>query len=231
MQHVARPEATRRTHSRGDALAPPKDPRAALREMQALAGVVSDLESQQERMISAADALKRELDEERKRRLHLEARTEDLQQQLHRTERALADHENLQAEVRLLTRERTRLEAEVHELSRFRQSHENTERRHGELVTRLHAARADLVAELDSVESQFERAMEMVSQLRAQLAAAREAADGARAQLRGTEERLAQSLEERGSLLEEVDQSRAALEEIRRSLADACSGASEDELR
>jgi chromosome segregation ATPase len=190
-------------------------------QMATLASVIKDLEDQLDRMISANDALKKDLHEERQRRIELETSTDDLKKQLMRTEKETASREMHEAELAHLAQERTRLTGKVRELNDKFQSLERENRKYLNQLERLKAARSDAVQEVHSVESQFERAMQLVARLKTQLLVVGEERDALAGQSKVSEERLAQLRHERDAMLAEVEESRSALDEIRRSLVDA----------
>jgi chromosome segregation ATPase len=189
--------------------------------------MIRDLEEQLDRMLETNDALKYELETERKSRAELEKSTQELQETIRRGEQEVAAKDNLVAEIGQLHNERSRLTSSLQELERRLAELERDSKSQASLIKRLHAAQADALEEVQSVESQFERAMRMVSQLRAQVAVLTEERDAFGARLRVSDDNLAELKAERDALGVEVEQSRGALDEIRRSLADACVASAE----
>jgi chromosome segregation ATPase len=190
-------------------------------DMRTLTGVIRDLEEQLDRMIAANEALKADLEQEKKRRISAESKLDQLNERLTRSEQELAAKENVHGEVSQLHHERARLAASVRELGQKLEVAEREGKKQAESIARLRAARADAVEEVQSVESQFERSMQMVSHVKSQLAAVSEERDALAADARLLEEKLRQSERDRDALHAEVEQSRSALDEIRRSLVDA----------
>lgn len=178
-------------------------------------------------MLETNDALKYELESERKLRAELEKNTQELQETIRRGEQEVAAKDNLVAEIGQLHNERSRLTSSLKELERRLAELERDSKSQASLIKRLHAAQADALEEVQSVESQFERAMRMVSQLRAQVAVLTEERDAFGARLRVSDDKLAELKAERDAMGVEVEQSRGALDEIRRSLADACVASAE----
>jgi chromosome segregation ATPase len=196
-------------------------------EMRSVTTMIRDLEEQLDRMLETNDALKYELEAERKLRAELEKNTQQLQETIRRGEQEVAAKDNLVAEIGQLHNQRSRLTTSVQELERRLADLERDHKSQASLVKRLHAAQADALEEVQSVESQFERAMRMVSQLRAQVAVLTEERDALAARLRVSDDKLAELAAERDGLSAEVEQSRGAIDEIRRSLADACVASAE----
>jgi chromosome segregation ATPase len=196
-------------------------------EMRSVTTMIRDLEEQLDRMLETNDALKYELETERKSRAELEKSTQELQETIRRGEQEVAAKDNLVAEIGQLHNERSRLTSSLQELERRLAELERDSKSQASLIKRLHAAQADALEEVQSVESQFERAMRMVSQLRAQVAVLTEERDAFGARLRVSDDNLAELKAERDALGVEVEQSRGALDEIRRSLADACVASAE----
>jgi len=185
-----------------------------------LTGMIRELEDQLDRMISANEALKQDLDDERRRRLALEQVVEDLREDLSRAESEAAGKESVIAELEHLSHERSRMAAQLRDLEERLGRADHDGRAQGALVERLKAARGDALEEVESVEAQFERAMQMVAEARAQLTIALEERDALEGRLELSDRKLAETTGERDALLSEVDQSRAALDDIRRSLTD-----------
>lgn len=200
-------------------------------EMGTLSTVIRDLEEQLNRMMGANDALKKDLEAERARRVALEGKVAELHEQVRRTEGEVAAKETLLAEITHLTHERTRLSAQTQDLTRRVTEAEQAKAHSQETCQRLSAAKDDALQEIQSVEAQFERAMLMVAHVRAQLVVANEGREALTSRLESTEERLEMMQQERDSLMLEVEQSRAALGEIRRSLVDATSTIRQDGSR
>jgi chromosome segregation ATPase len=195
--------------------------------MRSVTTMIRDLEEQLDRMLETNDALKYELESERKLRAELEKNTQELQETIRRGEQEVAAKDNLVAEIGQLHNERSRLTSSLKELERRLAELERDSKSQASLIKRLHAAQADALEEVQSVESQFERAMRMVSQLRAQVAVLTEERDAFGARLRVSDDKLAELKAERDAMGVEVEQSRGALDEIRRSLADACVASAE----
>jgi chromosome segregation ATPase len=190
-------------------------------EMQTLTTVIRDFEDQLDRMMAVNEATKADLEEERKRRLSLQTRVDELQGSLRRAEQELTETEKLRAEVGHLHHERTRLAGMVRELTQRLEDAQKEQQRQSRLIERLRASRADALEEVTSVEAQFERAMQLVAHLRAQFAVATEERDTVVGRLKTNDETLRLLQQERDALVTEVEQSRAALDEIRRSLVDS----------
>lgn len=208
-------DAVRRKNSRGN-------PESLASDMRTLTGVISDLEDQLDRMIAANEALKSDLEQEKKRRMTAESKLDHLNERLTRSEQELAAKENLHGEVSQLSHERTRLAANLRELGQKLEAAQRDEKKQNQLIARLRAARSDAIEEIQSVESQFERAMQMVATVKSQLTAVSEERDALAAESTLLQDKLRQSQHDRDALQAEVEQSRAALDEIRRSLVDAC---------
>jgi chromosome segregation ATPase len=198
------------------------DPPDLSSEMQTLGSVIKDLEAQLDRVMTLNEALKQDLESERRRRVSLEGRVAELEAELTAAQREIVGKENLAAEAAQLHQERTELLASVRELNRQLAEAQHQHDRSQSLIERLRGSRADALEEVQSVESQFERAMQVVAQAKAELTVATEERDALGGRLRTTEEQLRQVLQERDLLVAEVDESRALLDEIRRSLVDAC---------
>lgn len=190
-------------------------------EVHTLTSVIRDLEDQLDRMMTTNEAVKNELEEERKRRLAAQGRLDELQERLRRAEQELTETEKLRAEVGHLHHERTRLAGQVRELMQRVEEADQERLRQSRLIERLRGARATALDEVSTVEAQFERAMQLVAHLRAQFSIATEERDNATARLKAHEEMLRVMQQERDGLVTEVEQSRAALDEIRRSLVDS----------
>ncbi len=190
------------------------------KEVHTLATVIKQLEGQLDQMMATNEALRKDLHDERTRRLALEAKVDELHDKLRRSERTAADKENALAEVKLVNAERARLAASARELNE--RLADITKQRDAEAkkAERLRAAHADAIEEVQSVESQFERAMQLVAQTRSQLAIACEERDQHQQRTKTVDTLLGELRQERDSLVTEVEQSRAALDEIRQSLVD-----------
>jgi len=197
-------------------------------EMGTLSTVIRDLEEQLNRMMGANDALKKDLQAERTRRIALEGKVSELHEQARQAEGEMAAKETLLAEITHLTHERTRLSSQSQELTRRLSEAEQAKAQSQESCQRLSAAKDDALQEIQSVEAQFERAMLMVAHVRAQLVVANEGREALASRLSASDERLELTQQERDALLLEVEQSRAALGEIRRSLVDATSTIRQD---
>lgn len=190
--------------------------------VQALARMIRDLESQLDRMFEINSSLERELEAERARRRELERKSDDLVDELRRSEESALDREGLAAENSELRQERSRLARTLEEQRRSLADAESERADHAATVERLRAGRTDALEELRIVEEQFERAMELVADLKARLAILNEEHEALRGRLKLADEKALQAEQERDLLLAEVEESRSALEEIRRSLVDAC---------
>jgi chromosome segregation protein len=190
-------------------------------EVKTLTSVIRDLEDQLDRMMAANDAVKQDLDEERKRRAGAQARVDEVEERLQRAEQELNELEKLRAELGHLHHERARLADQVRELTQRAEDGERERERQSRLAERLRAARAHALEEVTSVEAQFERAMQLVTHVKAQLTIAAEERDTLAARLKGHEDTLRLMQQERDALITEVEESRAALDEIRRSLVDS----------
>ena len=208
--------------ARTPARSAPHEARDLSSEIQTLGSVIKDLEGQLDRVVTLNEALKRDLDDERQRRIALEGRVDELQEELRNMQQEVVGKENLAAEVAQLNHERTGLAASIRELTQKLQDAQQEHERQARLIERLRGSRTDAVEEVQSVESQFERAMQVVAQAKAQLTVASEERDALGGRLKATDEELRKILEERDALVAEVDESRALLNEIRHSLVDAC---------
>ncbi len=197
----------------------PSSPNAA-KEVHTLATVIKQLEGQLDQMMATNEALRKDLHEERTRRLALDAKVDELNEKLRRAEKMASDKENVLSEVKVVNAERARLAASARELGE--RLTELTKQRDAEAkkVERLRAAHGDAIEEVQSVESQFERAMQLVAQTRSQLAIACEERDQHHQRAKTIDTLLAELRQERDTLVTEVEQSRAALDEIRQSLVD-----------
>lgn len=192
---------------------------AVAKQMHTLTDVIRDLEDQLDRMMATNDALKQDLEQERKHRSELETRLETVKETLRKSEQEAIGKEGLSAEVSHLKQERTRLSATLREVTLEVEQRDEELKRHSTLVNQLRAARADTIEELGSVESQFERAMQMVAEAKAQILILNEERDALRGRVALTEDKYRQALRERDALVEEVHESRAALDDISRSLS------------
>jgi chromosome segregation ATPase len=192
---------------------------AVAKQMHTLTDVIRDLEDQLDRMMATNDALKQDLEQERKRRNELETKLESLKENLRRSEQEAIGKEGLSAEVSHLKQERARLSAAVRELTLEVEQREEELKRHSTLVNQLRTARGDTIEELGSVESQFERAMQMVAEAKAQILILNEERDALKGRVALTEDKYRQVLRERDALVDEVHESRAALDDISRSLS------------
>jgi chromosome segregation ATPase len=199
--------------------------------MNALTGMIRSLEDQLDRMLANNDALKTDLDGERKRRMELERTVEELRGSVRDAEEEVASHDNLLADNARLNAERTRLHAQVAELTQQLAESEREATQSRRLVERLRKEQAYYVEEVRSVESQFERAMHMVAELQAKLTVVVEERDALGGRLQVSEEELRKSMDERDALMLEVDELRAAIDDIRRSLTDAYVASAEAEGR
>ena len=190
--------------------------------VQALAGMIRELEVQLDRMFEINGTLERELEGERGRRREAERRCDELTEALRRGEEAALAREGLAADNGELRQERARLARTVDDQRQALAAAEAERADHAATVERLRAGRTDALEELRLVETQFERAMDMVADLKARLAIVTEEQDGLRGRIKLVEARAAEAEAERDALLAEVEESRSALEDIRRSLVDAC---------
>lgn len=190
-------------------------------DLSSLNGSIRQLEEQLERMVSANEALRQDLEAERSRRLALEGQRDQLQDKLRLTESDDADRENLLGELDYLNRERARLAATVRQLTQRVSAEEQKRDKQARALEQLRAARDEALEEILAVESQFDRALSVVTHLQAQLTSALEERDTLTARLRAARVQLDELREERDALVEEVEQSKAALDEIRRSLVEA----------
>lgn len=189
-------------------------------EVRTLTTVIKQLEEQLDQMMAANEALRKDFQEERARRLAHEGSIDELNQKLRHAERVAADKENLLAEVKHVNQERVRLGTSTRELGeRLREAIEQRDAE-AQKVERLRVAHANAVEEVQSVEAQFERAMQVVAQTRAQLAIAVEERDQHALRAKTSEALLNELRNERDALVSEVEQSRSALDEIRQSLVD-----------
>jgi chromosome segregation ATPase len=193
-----------------------------------LTGAIQQLEGQLDRMVEVNDSLRRELEEERKRRGAAERQADEIRSQLRLGERKATDRENLLGEIQHLSQERARLTTTVRELTTKLTAIERQHDEQKRLLDRLRASRAALAEELASVESQFERAMQLIAYLESRVRSTNDERDSLSARLRTTELTLDELRAERDALVSEVEQSRAALDEIRRSLVDAFEGPDSD---
>jgi uncharacterized coiled-coil DUF342 family protein len=197
-----------------------KPPLGLSKEVHTLTKVIKQLEEQLDQVMATNDGLRKDLQDERTRRLSLDEKVEELHEMLRRSERQAAEKDNLLAEVKHVNQERARLGASLRELND--RTKELTEQREGDAkkIERLRSAHTDALDEVQSVEAQFERAMQVVAQTRAQLSIACEERDQHGARARSSEGLLSELRQERDALVAEVEQSRAALDEIRQSLID-----------
>lgn len=195
-------------------------------DLSSLNGSIRQLEEQLERMVSANEALRQDLEAERSRRLGLEGQRDQLQDKLRLAESEDADRENLQGELDYLNRERARLAATVRQLTQRVSAEEEQRDKQVRALEQLRAARDESLEEILAVESQFDRALAVVTHLQAQLASALDERDTLAARLRAARVQLDELREERDALVAEVEQSKAALDEIRRSLVEAFDGGS-----
>ena len=197
-----------------------RGPEGLSREVHTLTRVIKQLEEQLDQMVATNEALRKDHEDERNRRLALEAKLDELQETLRRTERRVSDRDNLLAEVKHANQERARLTASARELGDRVKALLEQQESDAKKTERLRAAHADAVDEVHSVEAQFERAMQVITQTRAQLAIATEESAQHSARARASEALLKELRQERDSLVAEVEQSRAALDDIRQSLVD-----------
>ncbi|MDH5492789.1 MAG: hypothetical protein OEY14_12620, partial [Myxococcales bacterium] len=133
-----------------------------------------------------------------------------------------ATRENLASELSQLSHERTRIVERLRTLEAELEAQKGEGQARESLIRQLRAARADVLDEITSVESQFEHAMQMLAQMRSRVTVLQEERDAMGGRMRLTETKLLDLQHEREFLVREVDQSRAALDEIRRSLVEAC---------
>jgi uncharacterized coiled-coil DUF342 family protein len=200
---------------------PVPSPRSGLsKEVHTLTSVIKQLEEQLDQMMATNETLRKDQQDDLGRRLALEAKVDELQELLRRSERHAAEKDNLLAEVKHVNQERARLAASMREAGeRLKELGEQREA-DAKKLERLRSAHADALEEVQSVEGQFERAIQVVAQTRAQLSIACDERDQHSARARNGEALLAELRHERDSLVTEVEQSRAALDEIRQSLID-----------
>src|SRR5262245_33652815 len=96
--------------------APPRGPAGLSREVHTLTKVIKQLEEQLDQMMATNEALRKDQQDERTRRLALEEKVDELHELLRRSERQAADKDNLLAEVKHVNQERARLVASAREL-------------------------------------------------------------------------------------------------------------------
>jgi uncharacterized coiled-coil DUF342 family protein len=190
------------------------------KEVHTLTKVIKQLEEQLDQMMATNEALRKDLHDERARRLALEEKVDELRENVRRTERQAADRDNLLTEVKHVNQERARVSASARELGERYKELAAQQEADGKKIERLRTAHADAIEEVQSVEAQFERAMQVIAQTRAQLAIASEERDQQSLRAKTSEASLSDLRQERDALVAEVEQSRAALDEIRQSLAD-----------
>jgi uncharacterized coiled-coil DUF342 family protein len=225
-QSAHRPQST----SNGARRDPARGEQGGLsREVHTLTNVIKQLEEQLDEMLTANEALRKDLDDERSRRVDLQHKVDDLHERLRRSEQSATEHDGLLAEVELASQERSRLSVSLRESSEKLAELESQRKRDTQQIERLKVAHQDASDEVQTVEAQFERAMQMVARTKTQLSVACDERDQQIARTKSCQQLVSQLREERDALLSEVEQSRAALDEIRRSLVDACavSGASD----
>ena len=190
--------------------------------MSALSSMIRDLEGQLDRMIDLNSALQEQLESERANRVATERQLEAAREQLGLREQDAATRENLASELSQLSHERTRIVERLRTLEAELEAQKGEGQARESLIRQLRAARADVLDEITSVESQFEHAMQMLAQMRSRVTVLQEERDAMGGRMRLTETKLLDLQHEREFLVREVDQSRAALDEIRRSLVEAC---------
>lgn len=190
------------------------------KEVHTLTKVIKQLEEQLDQMMATNEALRKDLHDERARRLALEEKVDELRDSVRRSERQAADKDNLLTEVKHVNQERARVAASARELGERCKELMSQQEADGKKIERLRGAHADAIDEVQSVEAQFERAMQVIAQTRAQLAIACEERDQQGLRAKTSEASLGELRQERDALVAEVEQSRAALDEIRQSLAD-----------
>src|SRR5690606_9244026 len=143
-------------------------------EVQTFARMIGDLEEQLDRMLATNDALSKDLADERAKRVELEGTVTELEQRLRREERDADARESLRAEINHLAHERSKLIANVREISARVTEVEQENQRQAGVIERLRAARADALEDVKTVEAQFEHAMRLVADARAQLTVLKE---------------------------------------------------------
>jgi chromosome segregation ATPase len=198
----------------------PANPGGLSREVHTLTKVIKQLEEQLDQMMATNEALRKDLHDERARRLALEERVDELRESVRRSERQAADRDNLLTEVKHVNQERARVTASARELGERCKELVTQQEADAKKIERLRVAHADAIEEVQSVEAQFERAMQVIAQTRAQLTIAAEERDQQGLRAKTSEASLSDLRQERDALVAEVEQSRAALDEIRQSLAD-----------
>ena len=198
----------------------PRGPAGLSKEVHTLTKVIKQLEEQLDQMMATNEALRKDLHDERARRLGLEEKVDELRETVRRSERQAADKDNLLTEVKHVNHERARVAASARELGERCKELMSQQEADAKKIERLRAAHGDAIEEVQSVEAQFERAMQVIAQTRAQLAIACEERDQQSLRAKTSEASLAELRQERDALVAEVEQSRAALDEIRQSLAD-----------
>jgi uncharacterized coiled-coil DUF342 family protein len=209
----------------------PRRPAGLSKEVQTLTTVIKQLEEQLDQMMVTNEALRKDLHDDRARRLALEEKVDELHEQLRRSERQAADRDNLLAEVKHLNHERARLASSARALGDQYKELLEKQKADAKRTEQLRAAHTDAVDEVQSVEAQFENAMQVIAQLRTQLSVACEERDQQIARAKNTERQLEDVREERDVVVAEVEQSRAALDEIRQSLLDQVVGSRDDDPR
>jgi chromosome segregation protein len=215
--------------SDSNAASSPRRPAGLSKEVHTLTTVIKQLEEQLDQMMVTNEALRKDLHDDRARRLALEEKVDAAHEQLRRSERQVADRDNLLAEVKHLNQERARLASSARALADQHKQLVEEQKAEARKIEQLRAAHGDAVEEVQSVEAQFENAMQVISQLRAQLSVACEERDQQIARAKNTEALLEELRHERDGLVAEVEQSRAALDEIRQSLFDQIQGASRED--
>jgi chromosome segregation ATPase len=206
-----------------------RGPAGLSKEVHTLTKVIKQLEEQLDQMMATNEALRKDLQDERARRLAVEEKADELHATLRRTERQAADKDNLLAEVKHVNQERARLGSSARELGEQVKRLVEQQEADAKKIERLRAAHMDALEEVQSVEAQFERAMQVIVQTRAQLSIACEERDQQSVRARSAEALLNELRQERDALVAEVEQSRAALDEIRQSLVDEVLDASRED--
>src|SRR5262245_37984566 len=91
--------------------ASPRGAQGLSQEVHTLTRVIKQLEEQLDQMMATNEALRKDQQDERARRLALEEKVDELHEMLRRSERQAADKDNLLAEVKHVNQERARLSA------------------------------------------------------------------------------------------------------------------------
>jgi len=183
-----------------------------------LALVVAGLKEQLRQLIQANQGMeaklslaRRQVNEERQQR-------EELQSRLDKLERARAHHEDLEADVERLRRERDALAGQVIDLEQDLAASEQRVDEIGELLDLFRAERDEASDEVACLDSQFARAISVIGELRAALAASRQREEDLSARLARLDEQLELVTEERDLIERDLSESQSSLESVRQSL-------------